>query len=209
MRMPPNSAWSGDEHPQNDTPLVASALTEPPGEALTVAHVTGGRATEGFKHGGYVILAGRVDGRSAVARRMRRLAERVARDMGFEGFDEMPAVRQEAVVAFCRTVAASDAMWTSFLVNGRLPDKFWELISLTRKYADLLGLDRVLKEAKAIDLASYVAQRYGGRANGSEIPTPQPGGHPGPSGGPTVHADAAQEMGPPPPETTPPLMETS
>jgi hypothetical protein len=121
---------------------------------------------------------------------MRRLAERVARDMGFEGFDGMPAVRQEAVVAFCRTVAASDAMWTSFLGNGRLPDKFWELVSLTRKYAELLGLDRVLKDARTLDLASYVAQRYAGHADGSEPPATLPGAHPGQSGGPAAHPDA-------------------
>jgi hypothetical protein len=153
-----------------DQPNTLPAESE--GEPLRVDHVTGGKAAEGFKHGGYTILAGRVDGRSAVARRMRRLTERVARDMGYEAtekdsafsaFDAMPAIRQEAVVAFCRTVAASDAMWTSFMVNGRLPDKFWDLVSLTRKYAELLGLDRAMKNAKEVTPGEYVVSKYGAR----------------------------------------------
>jgi len=117
---------------------------------------------------------------------MRRLAERVARDMGFDDFSAMAAVRQEAVMQFCRTVAASDAMWTSFMVNGRLPDKFWELVSLTRKYAELLGLDRVLRDAKVLDLHSYVAQRYGGRGEGTETPATSSDGHPGATQGPPM-----------------------
>ncbi len=175
---------------QPEVPLPA----EVEGEALTVAHVTGGKAAEGFRHGGYTILAGRVDGRSAVARRMRRLAERVAKDTGFETFEAMPSVRQEVVMAFCRTVAAADAMWASFLGNGRLPDKFWELVSLTRKYAELLGLDRVLRDAKPIDLASYVAQRYGGHDHGTEkTPATSPDGSPGATQGPTERPGATVE----------------
>jgi hypothetical protein len=179
-----------DERVQVGSDQPNTLPAEPEGEALTVAHVTGGKAAEGFKHGGYTILAGRVDGRSMVARRMRRLAERVARDMGFDDFNAMPAVRQETVMQFCRTVAASDAMWTSFMVNGRLPDKFWDLVSLTRKYAELLGLDRVLKDAKAIDLVSYVAQRYGGREEGSQTSAASSDGHSEPSGGPTARPGA-------------------
>ncbi len=82
-------------------------------------------------------------------------------------------------MAFCRTVAAADAMWASFLANGRLPDKFWELVSLTRKYAELLGLNRALRDAKPIDLASYVAQRYG-----DDIPAASSDGHSGTTQGP-------------------------
>lgn len=145
----------------------ASLPVEPEGEVLTVAHIVGGPAAGGFRHGGYVILAGRVDGRSAVARRMRRLAERVARDAGFDAFEAMPAVRQQVVVAFCRTVAAADAMWASFLANGRLPDKFWDLASLTRKYAELLGLARVLRDAKVLSLEEIRA-----RYDGQEAKTP-------------------------------------
>jgi hypothetical protein len=174
----------GDERAQviADQPETPFVPAEVEGEGVTVANVTGTKGG-GWKHGGYTILAGHVDGRSAVARRMRRLAERVARDMGFDDFNAMPAVRQEAVMQFCRTVAASDAIWTSFMLNGRLPDKFWDLVSLTRKYAELLGLDRVLKNVKPLDMHTYVAQQYGGR-DGERSGTPafSPEARPGPSG---------------------------
>jgi hypothetical protein len=140
----------------------ASLPAEPEDDGLAVAHVTGGKTVEGFKHGGYTILAGRVDGRSAVARRMRRLGEQVARDAGYDAFQAMPAVRQAAVMAFCRVVAASDAMWSAFVANGRLPDKFWDLVSLTRKYAELLGLRRELKSATVVTLEDIRA-RYDGQ----------------------------------------------
>ncbi len=176
----------GDEHALvgADQPEAPSLPAEVEGEGMTVANVTGTKGG-GWKHGGYTILAGHVDGRSAVARRMRRLAERVARDTGFETFETMPSVRQEVVVAFCRTVAAADAMWASFLANGRLADKFWELTSLTRKYAELLGLDRVLKVAKATTPGEYVLSKYGERnGEGIEVvPTDQSVARPGPSGG--------------------------
>lgn len=151
---------SAGERAQVGADQVPPLPAEPEDEGLTVASVVGTQGG-GWKHGGYTILAGRVDGRSTVARRMRRLAERVARDAGFDAFEVMPAVRQQAVVAFCRTVAAADAMWVSFLVNGRLPDKFWDLASLTRKYAELLGMYRTLKSAKPVDLADYVREKYG------------------------------------------------
>src|SRR5258708_1663659 len=74
----------GDERAQviADQPETPSVPAEVEGEGVTVANVTGTKGG-GWKHGGYTILAGHVDGRSAVARRMRRLAERVAHDMGF------------------------------------------------------------------------------------------------------------------------------
>lgn len=140
----------------------ASLPAEPEGEGLTVASVVGTQGG-GWKHGGYTILAGRVDGRSAVARRMRRLAEQIARDAAYDTFQAMPAVRQAAVMQFCRVVAASDAMWSAFLHSGRLPDKFWELASLTRKYAELLTLQRVLKSANVLTLEE-IRSRYDGEA---------------------------------------------
>jgi hypothetical protein len=129
-----------------------AAGTDPESE-IVVVNVRGSPDTPSrWKHGGYVILAGREDGRSAVAKRMKQLAERVAVDAGYRTFAEMPAVRQAAVIQFARTMAASDAMWTSFMASGRLPDRFWDLVSLTRKYADLLGLDRTARDANVITL---------------------------------------------------------
>src|SRR2546426_11027360 len=91
-------------------PGQVDALAEDDGQEVTVAHVHGAGAQQvgdgRWRHGGYLLLSGRVDGRSAVARRMRTLGERIARDAGYDTFQAMPVVRQAAVTQFCRTVAA-------------------------------------------------------------------------------------------------------
>lgn len=167
QRPPENVARTGQDlhvSPGNGPPDAPAGtdLTEVEAEGLTVAHVHGaGPVAGGWRHGSYVLLGGQLTARHWLERKVRRLCEALARDQGYSAYRDLPETRRGLTRRLAEVDAAASLMWASGVTAGRLVDRYFDVVGVQRKLARELGLQRVLKDAKAIDLQEYVRQRYG------------------------------------------------
>ncbi len=139
-------------------------LMEAEAEELTIAHVRGGgRVADGWRHGAYVLLGGTLTARHWLERRVRRLCEALARDQGYAAFRDLPQTRRGLTRRLAEVDAAASLMWASGVTQGRLVDRYFDIVTTQRKLAQALGLQRAMKDAKAVTLQEYVGAKYGAR----------------------------------------------
>ncbi len=167
----------------------------------SVTHIRGaliGSGDRRITHGAHLVLSGaRLDGRTQRALRLR--CARVARDKGFERLEDAPAVMQGEIEGYCRVWLATDLMWASFMASflatgrGQLPDAFLDYRNAMHRAAVHLGLKRELRDAKAIDLGTYVREKYGRNGEGRATPATPPEAPSSASERPAESVRAAQE----------------
>lgn len=158
--------------PQPATEAETAALAEAEGgPAPSVSHIaaaTIGTRDRRIVHGAHLVLSGaKLDGRTQRAVRLR--CERIAKDRGFDKFQDAPTVLQAAIEGYVRLWLASDLMWASFTASfiaagrGQLPDAFLDYQNAMHRKEVHLGLERRLKDAGVVDLQTYVGQKYGAK----------------------------------------------
>lgn len=157
-------------------------------------------------HGGYSLLRavtkGNLDGRVAAAQAVKAICHQLARDLG-STWEDLSAQRR----MLCESVAAKatilslmvgyslggEVMAEDGTLRAPLGKHFLAWSNSMRLDLQALGLERTPKQA--LDLAGYVAQRYGNAKGGSPMPPTsretQPGRAGGPGDGP-VSAEAAE-----------------
>lgn len=156
-----------------------TALAEPEdtqdGPAATLTHLRGvvvGSRDRRVTYAPHLVLSGaKLDGRTSYARIEKRRRDQIARDRGYSEFADAPGVLQNEIAGYVRLSIICDLVWAGFLSGGRLMlEAFRDFEQVKTRKAIHLGLERVLKDAKTVDLQTYVRQRYGGNGEGPAAP---------------------------------------
>lgn len=157
----PVSPGNGLEDAPAGTDLTEAAEAE----ELTVAHVHGAGAQQvgdgRWRHGGYLLLGGTLTARHWLERKVRRSCEALARDQGYTSYRDLPQSRRGLTRRLAEVDAAASLMWASGVTAGRLVDRYFDVVSVQRKLARELGLQRVLKSANVLTLDEILTRRDG------------------------------------------------
>lgn len=168
-------------------------------QAPSVSHVQaatiGGRG--GPRVGPYTLLGGNADGRYRLERSARRECEELARDQGYDSFAALPAARRGLTRRLAEVHVAASAMWAAGVTTGRLVDRWLDLTNAQNRLAQALGLERRLRDAKVLDLRSYIAEKYGRDGEGPTTPADSADRPSSAAEGPAEGIPAAQEAGKP------------
>jgi hypothetical protein len=169
---PVKSAADASVEPEVSQPNVNQveerlSATDDGGQAFpvyVVQSVRGGKIV----HGAYLVTgSGHLDHRSRLARALKALRERLARDLGVDSWEHLSMQQQMLAERAVRKALACQLMEINWDRTGRLPSDYLRFAHSLRRDLEVLGVEKRLKNAKAVTPGEYVGSKYDER-NGEE-----------------------------------------